>query len=357
MISTFIKPSLLLLMTLTLSITSIVASAEQPAQLVSIEQVKMEEVKPSIWLPANVISRMNAQISAEQTGQLLWIEDVGSTVDKGQLLAKIDDRHLSLQLTQQQAQINQYQADVDYYTSQKKRIAKLRETNNSALSDYERINKDLAIAENKVLALKAEVEQTKLAIEKTRIVAPFTGHVSKRFANVGELISVTRPLVQLVDTKNLDIKIAAPISIAPFLQRSAKVTVKWQNQLLQLPIRTWSKAGEQSSRTFDVRLSANDIDILAGSAVMVSLPKQQPKKSLLVHRDALVLRTSETYVLSVDKQDQAHKVIVSIGQGMGEWISVTGELSLEDKVITRGGERLQDGQKVRIDKGLLAKVQ
>ena len=71
MISTFIKPSLLLLMTLTLSITSIVASAEQPAQLVSIEQVKMEEVKPSIWLPANVISRMNAQISAEQTGQLL----------------------------------------------------------------------------------------------------------------------------------------------------------------------------------------------------------------------------------------------------------------------------------------------
>ncbi len=162
----------------------------------------------------------------------MWIEDVGSTVVKGQLLAQLDDRHLKLQLAQQQAQVNQYKADVDYYTSQKKRIGKLTEQNNPALSEYERINKDLTIAINKVIALKAEVEQTKLALEKTNVVAPFNGHVSERFAHVGELISVTRPLVQLVDTQNLDIKIAAPINIAPFLQKNAKVTVKWQNQLL-----------------------------------------------------------------------------------------------------------------------------
>ena len=355
MIKKCMKTTLILLSTVTLSSFSILTFAEQPAQLVSIDMVKEQEVKPTIWLPANVISRMNAQISAEQTGQLLWIEDVGSTVEKGQLLAQLDDRHLTLQLTQQRAEINQYQADVDYYTSQKNRIGKLREKNNSALSEYERINKDLTIAVNKVIALKAEVEQTKLAIEKTRVVAPFNGHVSERYANVGELISVARPLVQFIDTQNLDIKIAAPIQIAPFLKKNAQVTVKWQNQLLQLPIRTWSKAGEQSSRTFDVRLSANNIDILAGSAVMVSLPKEQARQSLLVPRDALVLRSNETYVLSVDKEDTANKILVKLGQGVGEWISVVGALSIQDKVIVRGGERLQDGQKVRINETLLAK--
>ncbi|MCW8834270.1 MAG: efflux RND transporter periplasmic adaptor subunit [Colwellia sp.] len=350
-----IKKQLVALSVITCSTISFWALAEQPAQLVSVEMVKEQEVKPSIWLPANVISRMNAPISAEQTGQLLWIEDVGSEVEKGQLLAQLDDRHLTLQLAQQQAQIKQYQADVDYFTSQKKRIGKLREKNNSALSEYERTNKDLTIAINKVVALKAEVEQTKLALEKTRVVAPFSGHVSERFANVGELISIARPLVQLVDTKNLDIKIAAPINIAPYLQKNAMVMVKWQNQLLQLPIRTWSKAGVQASRTFDVRLTANNIDLLAGSAVMVSLPKQQPEKALLVPRDALVLRENETYVLSVDAQTKANKVNVRVGQGVGDWISVTGELSLTDNVIVRGGERLQDGQKVRINENLLAK--
>lgn len=346
---------LLALSAFTLSTVSFWVIAEQPAQLVSIEMVKEQEVKPSIWLPANVVSRTNAPISAEQTGQLLWIEDVGSEVKKGQLLAQLDGRHLTLQLAQQQAQIKQYQADVDYFTSQKKRIGKLREKNNSALSEYERTNKDLTIAINKVGALQAQVEQTQLAIEKTRVVAPFNGHVSERFAHVGELISIARPLVQLVDTKNLDIKIAAPINIAPFLQRNAMVTVKWQNQLLQLPIRTWSKAGVQSSRTFDVRLTANNIDILAGSAVMVSLPKQQPEKAILVPRDALVLRQNETYVLSVDEQTKANKISVRVGQGVGDWISVSGELSLTDSVIVRGGERLQDGQKVRIHEQLIAK--
>jgi len=293
----------MLLMTL-----NVQAYSEKPAQLVSVEAVKQQQVKPSIWLPANVISRKNAPISAEQTGLLLWIEDVGASVEKGQLLAQIDDRHLKLQLARQQAQVKQSQANVEYLTHQKKRISKLREANNSALSEFERTSKDLTVAINEVAALESLVAQTELALEKTSIVAPFNGHVSERYAHVGELISVARPLVQLVDTKNLDIKIAAPISIAPFLQKNAQVMVKWQNQLIQLPIRTWSQAGDQLSRTFDVRLSASNMDILAGSAVMVSLPKQRAKTAMLVPRDALVLRENETYVLTVDEEDKAAKV-------------------------------------------------
>ena len=336
------------------------AATEKPASLVSVESVKKEQVNPSIWLPANVISRKNAPISAEQTGQLLWIEDVGSQVKKGQLLAQIDDRHLKLQLAGQRAQVKQHQADVDYLTGQKARFLKLREKNNSALSEFERVNKDLTIAINEVAALNISVEQTLLSLEKTVIRAPFSGNISQRFAHVGELISIGRPLVQLIDTKNLDIKIAAPISIAPFLQRGSKVMVKWNQTLLELPVRTWSQAGEQASRTFDVRLAADGIAMLAGTAVTVSLPKQLPKDAILVPRDALMLRENETYVLTIDDDQQAQKVAVLVGQGVKNWVSVTGALSVNDSVVVRGGERLQSGEKVRFieDKkaGLVANV-
>lgn len=355
-LSTSASLIILLSAMLTVSLNSY-ANTEKPAQLVSVETVKQQQVKPSIWLPANVISRKNAPISAEQTGQLLWIEDVGTSVEKGQLLAQIDDRHLALQLIRQQAEVKQHQADVVYFTHQKNRISKLREKNNSALSEFERTSKDLIVAINEVAALKSLVAQTELALEKTKIVAPFNGHVSERFAHVGELISVGRPLVQLVDTKNLDIKIAAPINIAPYLQKDVQVMVKWQDKLIQLPIRTWSQAGNPLSRTFDVRLSANNIDILAGSAVMVSLPKQRAKSAMLVPRDALVLRENETYVLTVNEENQAAKVSVIVGQGVDDYVSVIGALTLNDRVIIRGGERLQDGQKVRFNNDLIAKVQ
>ncbi len=323
---------------------------ERPAELVSIAAVKKEQVNPSIWLPANVISRKNAPISAEQTGQLLWVEEVGSHVDKGQLLAKIDDRHLKLQLARQQAQVKQSQANVDYLSGQKLRFEKLRATNNSAESEYERVNKDLIIAENEVAALKISVEETLLALEKTRIKAPFSGNISERFVHVGELITVGRPLVKLIDTKHLDIKIAAPIAIAPFLTRGSAVMVKWNKSLIELPVRTWIQAGDQSSRTFDVRLNADGLDILAGTAVTVSLPKEEAKQALLVPRDALVLRENETYVLTVDDKQQAKKVSVLIGQGVDRWVSVIGALSVNDSVVVRGGERLQSGAKVRYAK-------
>jgi RND family efflux transporter MFP subunit len=323
------------------------ATPEKPAHLVSVESVKKEQVNPSIWLPANVISRKNSPISAEQTGQLLWIEEVGSQVKKGQLLAQIDDRHLKLQLAGQQAQGKQHQANVDYLTGQKARFLKLREKNNSALSEYERVNKDLIIATNEVVALNISIEQTLLALEKTSIKAPFTGNISKRFVHVGELIAVGRPLVQLIDTKNLDIKIAAPISISPFLKKGSKVMVKWNQTLLELPVRTWSQAGDQASRTFDVRLAADGIAMLAGTPVTVSLPKQSPREAILVPRDALILRENESYVLTIDDDKQAQKVSVLIGQGVNSWVSVTGALSVTDSVVVRGGERLQSGEKVR----------
>jgi len=325
------------------------AEQEDKGQLVSIERAKTEYVKPTIWLPGNVVSRQNSPISAEQTGQLLWIEEIGTQVEKGQAIATIDNRHLTLQLARQQAQVKQYQANVDYLTKQKKRLSTLSQKNNTSISDFERVNKDLVIASNEVIALEMQVKQTELAIEKTQIKAPFSGNISQRFVDVGELITLGRPLVQLVDTTHLDIKISAPLSIARFIKADAQVMVKWQDKLIELPVRTWSQAGDQASRTFDVRLAADGLNLISGSAVTVSLPKQTSKEATLVPRDALVLREKETFVLTIDDERQAKKVNVLVGQGVGRWLSVTGALSEGDEVIVRGGERLREGQKVRTD--------
>lgn len=355
------KKFLIVLSTL-LALTSISINSyaaekgDDDAHLVSVEFAKKEQVNPTMWLPGNVISRKNAPLSAEQTGQLLWIEDVGAIVEKGQLVAKIDNRHLKLQHDRQQAELKQYQADVVYLTKQKKRMSALNKMNNTALSELERIVKDLAIAESEVVALNLQIELTELAIEKTQIVAPFSGSISQRFVNEGELITSGRPLVQLVDTHHLDIKVSAPLSIAPYLRANTKVLVKWQGNLVELPVRTWSQAGEQSTRTFDVRLLADGLNLLSGSAVTVSLPKHETKMATLVPRDALVLREKETFVLMVDKQDLAQKVNVLIGQGIGQWVSISGALDAGDEVIIRGGERLRSGQKIRRDTEINANI-
>lgn len=320
---------------------------EENAQLVSVATARTAKVKPTMWLPGNVISRQNSPISAEQTGVLLWVVDVGTQVEQGQLLATIDNRHLKLQLARQLAEVKQHQADVDYLKKQKVRLSTLSQKNNTSVSEFERVIKDLTIANNEVIALDMQVKQTELDIEKTQITAPFSGNISQRFTNIGEFVTRGRPLVQLVDTAHLDIKVSAPLSIASFIQANSKVMVKWQDTLMELPVRAWSHAGDLSSRTFDVRLAADGLNLISGSAVTVSLPKQTSKEATLVPRDALVLREKETFVLTVNDKSQAKKVNVLVGQGVGHWVSIRGALGAGDEVIVRGGERLQDGQKVR----------
>lgn len=329
------------------------AEEEEKAHLVTVATAKTERVNPTMWLPGNVMSRQNSPISAEQTGVLLWVVDVGTQVEQGQLLATIDNRHLKLQLARQKAEVKQHQADVDYLRKQKARLSTLSQKNNTSVSEFERVIKDLTIANNEVIALDMQVKQTELDIEKTQIVAPFSGNISQRFANIGELITQGRPLVQLVDTTHLDIKVSAPLSIASFIQASEKVMVKWQDTLIELPVRTWSHAGDQASRTFDVRLAADGLNLMSGSAVTVSLPKQTSIEATLVPRDALVLREKETFVLTIDNQNHAKKVNVLVGQGVGQWVSITGALGAGEEVIVRGGERLQEGQKVRTDEKLI----
>ena len=209
---------------LSLAPVSSYAATPEKAALVSIDFAKSEQVSPTIWLPANVISRRNSPLSAEQTGQLLWIEEVGTQVIAGQVIARQDNRHLTLRLAQQKAELKQYQADVVYLKKQQQRLSTLNQTNHTALSELERTVKDLAVAINEVDATKLAMEQTKLAIDKSEIKAPFSGSISQRFVDEGVLVMSGSPVLQLVDTHHLDVKIAAPISIAPHIKANDNIS-------------------------------------------------------------------------------------------------------------------------------------
>ena len=101
----------------------------------------------------------------------------------------------------------------------------------------------------------------------------------------------------------------------------------------------------------DVHLSTDGLNLVSGSGVTVSLPKM----ATLVPRDALIVREKETFILTVDENDEAQKINVLVGLGIGERVSVAGNINAGTEVIIRGAERLQSGDKVRRQKDLVAK--
>lgn len=321
---------------------------EPPASLVTTKTAKQQSVSPTIWLAGNVINRMNAQISAEQSGRLTHLLDIGETVNKGDVIAKLDVRELDLQIAERKAQLRRQNANIEYLVKQQDRLSALLNNNSTAKIELDRVTRDLSIAEEDRNSLKIQIKQIKLTRDRATVRAPFDGKINRKLAEVGEYVTAGTSLVELVDPSSIDISVSAPFSVAPHLQQNGSVLIKWQDKLESVPVRTWSPAGDQASRTFNVRLDASELTLVGGSSVSVSLPSDQVIESTMVPRDALVLRDKETFVVTVDEQLQAKRVEVSLGRGVGDWISVAGSINPGDQVIVRGGERLRDGQKVRI---------
>ena len=319
------------------------------ASLVSLAQVKSEHVKPVMWLPGNVVSRNSATISAEQSGQLLWIADIGDKVNKGDVIARIDHQELELQLAQLTAEMQQLKANVEYLQKQKKRMQALAQKMSTSRSELDRTDRDLMVGKSQLNVLKLRVKQTQLHLKQTSIEAPFDGEVSQRFSHAGELVDNRTTLLQLTDIHTLDIQVAAPLDIAGFIQDDTLVLVKWRDHMISLPIRTYSSAGNRSSRTFDIRLDASNVPLFPGSAVTVSLPRNNESIATLVPRDALILREDEISVLKVGMDNIVEKILVQVGLGMDDWISVVGNIAALDQVVIRGGEELTSGEKIRVN--------
>jgi len=340
-----------------LSCSSFALAEDEPkdnSKLVTVEEVKKESITPVVWLPGNVTSRLKVNLSAEQSGKLLWVLDMGSQVKKGQSIASIDVSELEFQLAERESQLKQQQANTVYLKKQQKRLSALLNNNSTARIELDRTERDLSVAKGALNNLSIQIKRIQLAIDKGTIKAPFDGKINQRLAEQGEFVSVGSPLLEMVDPNSLDISIAAPLSVAPFLNLKEEMVVRWGQELRSLPIRAWSPAGDQVSRTFEVRLDATGLDLMSGNAVSVSLPKAKANMSTMVPRDALILRERNTFVMTVDQENSAHKIDVNVGRGLGNWISITGEITAGDKVVVRGGESLQEGQKVRFNDSLVS---
>lgn len=323
--------------------------AAADAQLVSTASAKTEQVQASAWLPGNVVSRLDSSIAAQQSGQLLSIMEIGSVVKKDTVIARLDDQALQLELSQLKAQLRQLEANVEFLQAQQQRMEKLGQNYSTAVSEIDRNKRDLSVAKEQLAAMAIQIKRVQLNIDQTQIKAPFNGTINAHYVSLGELINVGTPMLQLVDGENLDITVATPLNLSSFIKQVQKVPVKWGEQLVELPVRTWGTAGNQQSRTFELRVDAKGLDLFAGSAVQVALPKSMPLSGITVPRDGLILRENESYVFKVDDQLVAHKVPVNIGLGIDDWVVVEGDLAPGDDIVVRGGERLADGQAVRIN--------
>jgi RND family efflux transporter MFP subunit len=317
-----------------------------PPAMVSLSEAVQAEFAPLHWASGSVVSREDARVASEFEGRVIDVSDVGRTVGKGDVLARLDDAALRLRARDDQANLARIEAQLEYAVSQEKRYEQLAAQASIASSQLDQSRSERRVLEQDLERARVALERTRHELKQSIVRAPFDGLVAERFVQRGEYVATGAPVVRLVNTRSVEILARAPVELASTLTEATRVTLRVGQRISEQTISAVVPIADAASRQLELRIALQDADLSIGSAVEVGLPAAEPRLVVAVPRDALMLRKDGNYVMRVSDELTAERVRVDPGAVQDGLIEVDGAVQPGDQLIVRGGERVQPGQKV-----------
>lgn len=196
-------------------------------------------------------------LAAQVAGRILAMQvDAGATVRQGQLLARIDDSESRQSVAGNQAQVAQAQANLVNAQAQHERARQLVARKFMSAASLDQAQASHQAAQAQLAAARAGVAQASAARGFATITAPFSGLVSARLAQVGEMASLGRPLLTLFDPATLRVVAEVPQDRLPALRASQHASIELSGQgrwLQSLPL-TILPAADSRTHTTQVRI-------------------------------------------------------------------------------------------------------
>lgn len=328
--------------------------------------------------------------------------DLGSYVQKGAVLVRLDPADARLRLDQLEAQAQQAQSAVrqaeeriglragqqfdptrvaevgsaraalDLAEKQLRRFDRLIESGDVSRSQYDqqKAQRDqlqqqyeaalaaarqnyagVATARAAAQAAQAQVAQARKGISDTTIYAPISGYVSDRPADVGEYVTTASKIATIVRTNPLRVRIDIPeqyITLVRAGQTVAVTTSAYPDRTFGGRVARISPNVTAASRTLTIEAEVENNESLLkpGEFATVRIQMPQPEPAVLIPASAVRTEETTSHVFVLNNGHVEDR-LVQLGQTEGELIEVKSGIREGELVATSNLEQLKDGAQVR----------
>lgn len=332
-------------------------SAQEREIPVEAEQVRESPVERSLPLSGRVFSRNEAAMSLTLSGELEWVLEPGIRVTAGTVIAQLDQQPILLRKAELEHLAERERVNGRYLDKELARLRRLQKDNNASERQVDEGASNRDISQLVLQSLQARIDQLDDELRRSQLIAPFDGVIAERDKRGGEYARPGDVIVRLVDLDTLELRFQMPVVHISRISDSQEVSFTIRSGQLsgaglasrKATIRAIIPAANHNSQTFEVRadlVPSAGAQAIAGQLVSVVVPLTNSEPTIQIPRDAVVLRGDGNYVFRISSDNTAEQVMVEVGEGSRDWVSVTGELQAGDWVAIRGVERLQDGQRV-----------
>jgi RND family efflux transporter MFP subunit len=335
-------------------------TAERATQYVKTALPQTAGSGQTLALPGTLQGFTQSPISARASGYLKrWTRDIGSRVEKGELLAEIETPEIDQQLSQAVAARQQAAAALELAKSTLARWEGLRKKDVVSQQDLDERRGALAQASANLAAADANVQRLRQTEGFKRVLAPFAGVITRRNVDVGDLIDAGagnggRALFQLAQTDPLRVYINVPQAYAQLVKEGQPVVVtqsELRGQSFKGEVARTSGAIDSTTRMMQVEVALPNKEgiLLPGAYVQVSLPLT-PSRALSIPANALLFRAEGTRVAVVDAEGKVRLRGVSIGRNYGDTVEVIDGISGSDRLVLNPSDSLAEGDLVTVAK-------
>ncbi|MFA7404129.1 MAG: efflux RND transporter periplasmic adaptor subunit [Pelobacteraceae bacterium] len=330
---------------------------------VSLETVKIVAVPELLDVVGSVRARTSAVVSTRIPGSIsvLRVRE-GDRVKKGQLLAQLDAQENQATAAMATAGIDEARRGVDEAMSRKKLADTTYDRYQNLLKeqaisrqefDVRQAEKDMATqgvarAESRLRQAQEGAKASTTMSDYTRIIAPISGIIASKQADLGASVFPGQPLMTIEDDGSYQLELALPENVATKVKPGSPllVTLDAIGSSFPAKIAEIVPTADPGSRTFMAKIALNQKGLKSGMFGRGAITLGTSVNGITVPKKAVVDHGALTSVWTLDKENVARMRIVKVGRQTGERVEILSGLSEGDRVVAAGAEKVTEGARV-----------
>ena len=289
----------------------------------------------------------------------------GQSVSRGQLVATVDARNVTNSATASRAMTSQ--AD-DLVAQAQAALAQAQD----AYNRMKILHDNGSLPEIKWIEVETQLEQAKLAVSQaqsnaraaratqdiasksvsdTRLVAPVSGYVSAKSADVGQNVLPGAPVVKIVQIDRVKVNISVPereISNIAKGQKIAVTVASLNGRRYEATVVEKGVTADPLSRSYNVKAVINNPnrELLPGMIAEVYMGTNVASYPSLPAAIIQIDADNKPFVWTV-ADGKAVKTYVALGRNVGDEVQIIGGIKVGDKVICEGQQKVSNGMNVK----------
>jgi membrane fusion protein, multidrug efflux system len=326
---------------------------------VAVVTPQSEKPDEDLVLPGSLQAYEESPIYARTSGYLVkWYKDIGSRVNKGELLAKIDTPEVDQELNQTRAARQQIVAQLDLAKISADRWENLRKSDSVSAQEADQQVSGYKQAQANLASADANVKRLEQLEGFKDVYAPFSGVLTRRNVDPGALINAGagaagRELFDIAQVDPLRVYTSVPQAYASFIKVGAKTAIVLQEfpgQKFDARVARTAESIDPNTRTLltEVDVPNKDGRLLPGALGEVHFAVGNGVNKVTVPVNAMLFRAEGPRLAVVGPDNKVQLRAINIGRDYGATLEILGGVSPGERIVINPADSLEDGQQVNV---------